>query len=64
MQSFVDSTFAERIWELRHNVEIFDGWYVALAEALDAPLATLDTRLAKASGLRCRFLLHSGKKSR
>jgi predicted nucleic acid-binding protein len=49
-------SFAERIWELRHHVAIYDGWYVALAEALDAPLATLDTRLAKASGPKCRFL--------
>ena len=49
-------SFAERIWELRHNVAIYDGWYVALAEALDAPLATLDKRLANASGPRCRFL--------
>ena len=49
-------SFAERIWELRHNVAIYDGWYVALAEALDAPLATLDTRLAKAAGPTCRFL--------
>lgn len=48
--------FAERIWELRHNVAVYDGWYVALAEALDAPLATLDTRLAKASGPKCRFV--------
>jgi hypothetical protein len=28
-------------------VAIYDGWYVALAEALDLPLATLDGRLAK-----------------
>jgi predicted nucleic acid-binding protein len=48
--------FAERVWELRHNVAIYDGWYVALAEALDLPLATLDGRLAKADGPKCRFL--------
>ena len=34
--------FAERIWELHHNVTSYDAWYVALAEALDLPLATLD----------------------
>ena len=49
-------SFAERIWELRHNVAIYDSWYVALAEALDTPLATLDARLVKADGPRCRFL--------
>lgn len=47
--------FAERVWELRHNVSTYDAWYVALAEALDAPLATLDERLVHAPGPRCRF---------
>lgn len=49
--------FAARIWELRDNVTCYDAWYVALAETLNAPLATLDVRLAKAPGPRCRFLL-------
>lgn len=48
--------FSERVWDLRHNVTSYDGWYVALAEALDLPLATLDKRLVKAEGLKCRFL--------
>jgi predicted nucleic acid-binding protein len=48
--------FAERIWELHHNVTSYDAWYVALAEALDLPLATLDGRLTKADGPKCRFL--------
>ncbi len=41
----------ERAWELRHNVTFYDGLYVALAEAMDSPLLTLDRRLASASGL-------------
>jgi predicted nucleic acid-binding protein len=45
---------AERCWELRDNVTIHDASYVALAELLDAPLATLDQRLAGAPGPRCR----------
>jgi predicted nucleic acid-binding protein len=49
--------FADRVWELRKNVTCYDAWYVAMAEALDLPLATLDRRLAAASGPRCRFLL-------
>ena len=49
--------FAERVWELRANVTSYDAWYVAVAEQLDLPLATLDRRLAAASGPRCRFLL-------
>jgi predicted nucleic acid-binding protein len=48
--------FAERVWELRHNVTSYDGWYVAIAEALDSPLATLDGRLVRAQGPECRFL--------
>ena len=48
--------YAARIWELRHTVIIKDAWFVALAEALDVPLATLDRRLTRAPGPRCRFL--------
>jgi predicted nucleic acid-binding protein len=49
--------FAERVWELRSNVTSYDAWYVAAAEELDLPLATLDRPLASAPGPRCRFLL-------
>lgn len=49
--------FASRVWQLRAGVTAYDAWYVAVAEALDAPLATLDGRLGRASGPRCRFLL-------
>lgn len=38
----------ERIWQLRHNVTTADAAYIALAEALDAPLITADARLARA----------------
>lgn len=48
--------FSARIWELRHNLTSYDAWYVALAEAVQSPLATLDRRLAKAEGPTCRFL--------
>ena len=41
-----------RIWELRENLTAYDAAYVALAEALDAPLITMDTRLAQAPGIR------------
>ena len=49
--------FAERVWELRSNITSYDAWYVAVAEELDLPLATLDRPLAAAPGPRCRFLL-------
>jgi predicted nucleic acid-binding protein len=39
-----------RIWELRANLTAYDAAYVALAELLEAPLFTLDSRLARASG--------------
>ena len=48
---------AKRVWELRENVTAYDAWYVVLAERVDAPLATLDRRLTRASGLRCQFLV-------
>jgi predicted nucleic acid-binding protein len=44
--------FLGRIWELRHNLTAYDAAYVALAEALDAPLLTCDGTLARAPGLR------------
>jgi len=42
--------FLPRIWELRHNLTAYDAAYVALAEALDAPLVTRDAALATARG--------------
>lgn len=49
--------FASRIWELRANVTAYDAWYVALAEFLDVPLVTVDSRLSRATGPRCAFEL-------
>ena len=46
-----------RCWELRHNLTPYDAAYVALAELLDADLLTADTRLATASGPRCRIMV-------
>ena len=56
VEFFPYTPFAPRIWELRENVTCYDAWYVAIAEAVGAPLATLDARLANAPGPRCRFL--------
>jgi predicted nucleic acid-binding protein len=39
-----------RIWQLRHTVTAYDAAYLALADALDAPLVTRDARLARAAG--------------
>ncbi len=48
--------FAQRVWDLRTTVTSYDAWYVAVAEAFDEPLATLDARLRRAPGPRCEFL--------
>jgi predicted nucleic acid-binding protein len=42
-----------RIWQLRHNLTSYDAAYAALAESLDASLATADTGLTNASGITC-----------
>lgn len=42
-----------RAWQLRANLRGYDALYVALAEALDATLLTLDQRLAAAPMLPC-----------
>lgn len=52
--------FSDRAWALRATCTIYDAWYVAIAEELDQPLATLDARLASAPGPRCDFLLPPG----
>ncbi len=36
------------IWRLRHNLTAYDAAFVALAAVLQAPLVTLDERIARA----------------
>lgn len=52
--------YAERVWELRENLTVYDGWYVAVAEALGTTLVTTDARLATASGVRCEVQMVTG----
>jgi predicted nucleic acid-binding protein len=42
-----------RIWELRRNLTAYDAAYVALAEALAAPVLTCDAKMS-APGVRTR----------
>ena len=56
MELFSFGPFSDRIWELRHTVTSYDAWYVAVAEALALPLATLDQRLCTTTGPSCHFL--------
>jgi predicted nucleic acid-binding protein len=52
--------FLPRAWELRDNVTMYDAAYLALAEVLDAPLLTLDRRLASSPGHRASVELITG----
>ena len=55
VELFPYAPFAARVWELRGTVTCYDAWYVALAEFLGAPVATLDAKLTRAAGPDCRF---------
>lgn len=46
-----------RVWQLRESMTAYDGAYVALAEALDAPLLTCDGKLARSHGHRAMIEL-------
>jgi predicted nucleic acid-binding protein len=45
----------ERIWELRDNFSACDAAFVALSEALEAPLITVDARLGRSVGHRAQI---------
>lgn len=49
VELFPTLVLRERTWELRRNVTAADALFVALAEALDEPLATKDRALAAAA---------------
>ena len=46
-----------RIWQLQPCLTAYDAAYVALAEALDAPLITRDAALARTRDHRARVQL-------
>lgn len=48
---------SDRVWELRHNLTAYDATFVALAEAIGAPLVTCDARLASAPEHRAHIEL-------
>lgn len=57
LNRYSHTILAARIWELRHNWTAYDAAYIALAEALDAPLITRDRALASGSRHRARVLV-------
>ena len=57
LELFPFAPFADRIWALRNNLTSYDAWYVALAEVFDCPLVTIDRKLSRASGPRCKILV-------
>jgi predicted nucleic acid-binding protein len=46
-----------RVWQLRNSMTAYDGAYIALAEALAAPLLTCDGKLARSHGHRAMIEL-------
>ncbi len=51
----------ERVWRLRHQFTSYDAFYLALGEALDAPLVTCDKKLATGGHhARVRYLAGRG----
>ena len=49
--SFLD--VASVVWELRHNFSLYDALYVAIALTHQAPLATLDRKMASSAAGYC-----------
>jgi predicted nucleic acid-binding protein len=52
LQRYPHGPLLDRAFELRENVTFYDGLYLALAEAADAPLLTRDARLGRVIGHR------------
>ncbi len=47
---YAHEVLALRVWQLRDNLTAYDGAYVALAEALAAPVVTRDRRMVATRG--------------
>jgi predicted nucleic acid-binding protein len=57
LQRYPHTILLPRMWELRGNLSAYDASYVALAEALDAPLLTHDGGLARSGNHRAQIQL-------
>ncbi len=45
------------VWDLRHNFSLYDAFYVAIALTHQAPLATLDRKMASSAAAYCAVLV-------
>ena len=52
---YAHEVLLDRVWGLRQNLTAYDACYVALAEALEAPLVTCDAALGNAPGTRAQI---------
>lgn len=57
IERFPHGALVDRMWELRETITAYDAAYVALGEALVAPLLTADAKLARADGHNCEIRL-------
>ena len=50
LRRYPATALLSRVWQLRRTLTAYDAAYVALAEALDAPIVTMDEHLGRSSG--------------
>ena len=51
MRRYAHGPLLGRVWELRHRFTAYDASYIALAELLEVPLVTCDSKLAEAGSI-------------
>ena len=57
IERYAATEMLPRIWGLKNNISAYDAAYVVLAEMLDVPLYTRDTKLAAATGHGAKIIL-------
>lgn len=61
LERYPHTPLNDRVWELRQNLTAHDAAFVALAEALDVPLVTLDARLERGAPTSAQVELFAGR---